>query len=508
MANNGGTDITRDISDINKALNQLNVEVKSVSAQANNLTKAFKLNPFSTELLTKSMATLEDEIEKTTKQLNLLMQKQADFDKANVDKTSKEYLDLEKQISKVTLNLEKAKYSYSEFVDNSNGDKLKEDLDSYEDSFEKISSSVSKLASNLKSVFSKILDISKEYASSADEIQTKIDKFGGTAEEWQLNSNAWDKVTGSANAYSSVLDKVNVSLSKIQKDSSEIGGVLAQLGLSFDDLKGKTATEALDIYLNALKNIGDESTRQALAIALLGDETGVFAAQMAGTSSSAIAEYNKEMKQAGLLTNEQVAAGAELQDTFDYLQQTIKTVVASLGSSFKPLIESLAILIQNLAPILNGVVTVLSRLGPIGTNILAVIISLIGVLPTLITMMAALNFSKGQVGLAIGTLALLGIATGTTLGILASASQNASVSYQTPIQGSFDSQAYNQFTSGLNNIESRNSSMSSYSGAMNSSTTNNYYYDNSTMNNSISKDVDYEEMIDYINDKKRTQIGG
>ena len=38
-------------------------------------------------------------------------------------------------------------------------------------------------------------------------------------------------------------------------------------------------------------------------------------------------------------------------------------------------------------------------------------------------------------------------------------------------------------------------------------TTNNYY-DNSTMNNDISKDVDYEEMADYLTEKKRVLIGG
>ena len=317
----GGIKITRDISAINDQLKELNKEFRASSKEIRNLDKALKLDPKNVKVTEQYTKELEAQIQTCTKQLQALAAKQKEYDAQKVDQASAEYRQLENQIASTEAQL-------------SSLEKKTKDLNKTD--LSKLNSAFKTIGKTCLSIVGSIFSIGKAYASSADEIQKAIDKFGGTAEEWQLNSNAWDKVTGDSSAYESVLSAVTSNLAQVQKESAKVGKVLEQLGLTFDDLKGKSSTEALEMYVNALRQIGDEATRQNLAVALFGESAGVSVSQMVNTSTAALEEYNAAMEEAGLLTNEQVEAGAALQDTFDYLKQTLLKLVADLGL---PLLE-------------------------------------------------------------------------------------------------------------------------------------------------------------------------
>lgn len=281
--------------------------------------------------------------------------------------------------------------------------------------------------------------------------------------------------------------------------------MLEQLGLSFEDVQGKTSTEALQVYLDALSKVGDEATRQSIAVALFGSNVGTYMAQMAGAGSAAIEQWNSELADAGVLTNEQVAQGAELQDTFDYLGQTIKKLVADLGSSFKPMIEGLVTLIKGIAPIITAIGKALAALGPGGAVAFAVFGGLMALLPGLITMLAALHVGTGNIALAALTLGALALAGSVVAGIAIGSTVGTDTEVNnTPV---VDTSGFVDESSTLEeNNQQGTGSQASGSGNTYNNTTN--YYDNSTMNNEISKDVDYEEMTDYLTEKKRVLIGG
>ena len=487
----GGIKITRDISAINEQLKELNKEFRASSKEIKSLDKALKLDPKNIKVAEQYTKELEAQIQTCTKQLQALAAKQKEYDAQNVDQASAEYRQLENQIASTEAQL-------------SSLEKKTKDLNKTD--LSKLNSAFKTIGKTCLSIVGSIFSIGKAYASSADEIQKAIDKFGGTAEEWQLNSNAWDKVTGDSSAYESVLSAVTSNLAQVQKESAKVGKVLEQLGLTFDDLKGKSSTEALEMYVNALRQIGDEATRQNLAVALFGESAGVSVSQMVNTSTAALEEYNAAMEEAGLLTNEQVEAGAALQDTFDYLKQTLLKLVADLGSSFKPMVEGLVNLLRGLTPILAAIGKGLSAIGPGGAVAIAVFGSLISILPTLVTMMAALKMTTGQMATAIIALSTLALASAVSVGAIvgglstsSSGSSSGSVELKPVDYSTLEAEA-SQTES--NNINAQGSSQTS------GNTIVNNYYDNSTMNNNIDSSVDYEEMIEYINDKKRVQIGG
>lgn len=490
-------EIVRDLKQINAELKTTQSSFNKAEKEARNLSKALKSDPKNNLLKSFKIDELNRQIDACTKKVQLLKEKQDAMKNSGVSENAIEYQRLTAEIAKTESQVKsltsqtKELTKQTKLFGNVNLDKMKKRF-----------SSISKVALGI--VFS-IVGVGTAFASEADEIQKRVDKFGGTAEQWQYQSNAWDKLTGEGDAYEQVLQAVASAQGQAQKESSKLGTMLEQLGLSFEDVQGKTSTEALQVYLDALSKVGDEATRQSIAVALFGSNVGTYMAQMAGTGSAAIEQWNSELADAGVLTNEQVAQGAELQDTFDYLGQTIKKLVADLGSSFKPMIEGLVTLIKGIAPIITAIGKALTALGPGGAVAFAVFGGLMALLPGLITMLAALHVGTGNIALAaltLGALALAGsvvagIAIGSTIGTDTEVNNIPVIDTSGFVDDSSTLEENNQKGTG-NNASSQGNTYN---------TTNNYY-DNSTMNNDISKDVDYEEMADYLTEKKRVLIGG
>ena len=169
------------------------------------------------------------------------------------------------------------------------------------------------------------------------------------------------------------------------------------------------------------------------------------------------------------------------------------------------MVEGLITLIKGIAPIITAIGKALSGLGPGGTAAIAVFGAMIAILPPLITMLAALNWSTGRIGAAIAALGILATATAIGAGVYAKINTGSNESTNNaPV---VDTSGFVDESSTLEeNNQQGTGSQASGSGNTYNNTTN--YYDNSTMNNEISKDVDYEEMTDYLTEKKRVLIGG
>lgn len=490
-------EIVRDLKQINAELKTTQSSFNQAEKEARNLSKALKSDPKNNLLKSFKIDELNRQIDACTKKVQLLKEKQDAMKNSGVSENAIEYQRLTAEIAKTESQVKsltsqtKELTKQTKLFGNVNLDKMKKGF-----------SSISKVALG---IVSSIVGVGAAFASEADKIQKKVDKFGGTAEQWQYQSNAWDKLTGEGDAYEQVLQAVTSAQGQAQKESSKLGTMLEQLGLSFEDVQGKTSTEALQVYLDALSKVGDEATRQSIAVALFGSNVGTYMAQMAGTGSAAIEQWNSELADAGVLTNEQVAQGAELQDTFDYLGQTIKKLVADLGSSFKPMIEGLVTLIKGIAPIITAIGKALAALGPGGAVAFAVFGGLMALLPGLITMLAALHVGTGNIALAALTLGALALAGSVVAGITIGSTVGTDTEVNNiPV---IDTSGFVDDSSTLEENNQRGTGNNASSQGNTYNTTNNYY-DNSTMNNDISKDVDYEEMADYLTEKKRVLIGG
>jgi len=415
------TAVTRNLSQIDAQLKELNSSLRSCAADSKSLDKALKLDSTNLGLAATKTNVLKDQVELARQKLEALRAKQAEYDRqiaAGMPVDQAEYRKLQVQIaateSQVTTLSRETKT-----LNSANLDTLKNQF-----------SGVSKVA---KTLLAAIAAIGVAFATEANTIADAASELNVSAETYQKWANVFEKTTGDASDYSDVMSSITTVLAGISKGSTKSEEALASLGLTMDDIKGKSPEEAMSIILSALSNVTDETQRAVLATALLGDG-GSALAKVAGLTAAEIATLNSNFESTGMLTNEQVAAGKELSETFTDLKNQFMVVVAELGTALMPTFQTFAKILEGVAPILEAVADGLDAIGPAGQVAVVGGLAFLAILPGLISgivsLKAALDFlSENPVMLAVAAV-VAGAAIGLGAAILTNGvSAAASSSY-------------------------------------------------------------------------------
>lgn len=120
---------------------------------------------------------------------------------------------------------------------------------------------------------------------------------------------------------------------------------LQSLGLRVENFDSKEAM--FDGIIDALSNMEDKTLQTAYANEIFGDKIANQMLPYLNAGTEEIAKFKEEFAGMSSLTNEQVKALAELDDTFNLLKQSIQYVGLQIGASLQPLLQSLANVINN-----------------------------------------------------------------------------------------------------------------------------------------------------------------
>ena len=490
------TEISRDLREINDELLKTDAAIKKASSSAAYFQRALKSDPQNQNAQTRAIESLSREIELCAKKADLLREKQARMLQANgpAAKLTPEYKALEDEIAKCDATTEQLEKQMKRL----NG------ID-----FTKLKSGAAAFTKTLKQglattigIYGAVIAIGKTFSDQADEIAKASAKWGETAEQWQRNQFVWDKLTGDSEAYASALSAVASLEGQALNETDKLANKLAMLGLSFDDLKGKSPSDALQIILDALKAIEDETERTAIAINLFGQSAGMSIAQMANASSSELASFNESLEKTGILTNEEVEAGAKLHDTFEDVTKSIRNMMARMGDKLVPMVETLLNTAMALTPVLEVVADALNSIGPAGAIALATFIGLASAIPGLVMMLIALNVAAHNIAIAAAATAALAAATAVVVGFTASA--NIPSNSYTPTAGS-TSLALEEEASGLS---SSSSGTRNHLSDGSSSGEGNTYVDNSQYNVTVTGEADEDRLVEKITTAKRSLMRG
>lgn len=472
-----GTGITRTLKAIDDEIKTIGTAFKSAQSAANNFAKALKIDPHNPALLKQYYAAVKEEIAACTSKIKLMEEKQNAMVAKNgegVAKATSQYKELDSKIAATKAKIDELNSALS-------GSKMI-DLSVLKAGLEKVAQTASKIVSSVK-------QIGESYAETSANIAKYSKMFDLSAESYQKQSYVWQQVTSDAEAYNQVMTSTISLMGKVSTGNQKVQTDLATLGLTLDDLKGKSSQEALTIVTDAISRLGTEAERQAASVALFGTTAGTYVTQMAETSTGALNEYNSEIQKTGVLTDDQVKKGQQLQMTFARIKQSIQVLVASIGESLIPLFESVADFVVAISPALTGIAKGLSAIGPAGVVAVGAFISVMSILPTLVATMAAFKYSLGDIGHATATLALLAAAVGIGAGVT-----TAAITAATRSSGSLASTTNTTYQTNTSNDKN---------------VTYNYYNDNSTHTNNISKDVDADEVLEKLNEKYIAfKIGG
>jgi hypothetical protein len=160
------------------------------------------------------------------------------------------------------------------------------------------------------------------------------DKVGHTSQALQLSTGEYQKFAEMAKSVGLQQESLNIAFktfSRIIVDSvkdptGDAALTLGKLGVTLDELKGKTPAQQFETLVKALNGVGDETERLALATKAFGDAGAGFI-EMAGNWDS----LASEAAEVATITNEAANASMRFSDAWRRLTESITVAVTESG---------------------------------------------------------------------------------------------------------------------------------------------------------------------------------
>ena len=114
-----------------------------------------------------------------------------------------------------------------------------------------------------------------------------------------------------------------------------------KLGLSADELRGKTRDEIFNVIIEELQKMPDTVERAALANDLLGRSASELGPLLNQTSESTQALKNRAEELGLVMSDETIDAGVVFGDTLDDVKATLGAAAIQIGSEFIPKLQQL-----------------------------------------------------------------------------------------------------------------------------------------------------------------------
>jgi len=186
-----------------------------------------------------------------------------------------------------------------------------------------------------------LFGMASKAAEATDEIDKMSQKIGISRQGYQewgyvLSQNGMD--VNSLQTGMKTLTSQFDDLSKGGKIATEAFG---ELGLSYEDLEGKSQEEVFNLTIEALQGMEDQTKRAAVANDLFGRSGSELAPLLNQTADSTENLKNKASELGIIMSDEAVDSGVLFTDTMDDLKRSFGAAAANVGTTLMPMIQSL-----------------------------------------------------------------------------------------------------------------------------------------------------------------------
>ena len=169
----------------------------------------------------------------------------------------------------------------------------------------------------------KLWDMSNDVAAFGDNIDKTSQKIGISAESYQEWDYVFQRCGSDVNNLQTGMKKLSGVITDAATGSDSAAEKLSAVGLSIEDLNGKSQDEQLSIVISALQKMESGAERTAAANDLLG-KSAVDMAAVLNMSAEETEALKQEAQDYGMvMSNEAVAASAAFEDSLTRLQGTM-----------------------------------------------------------------------------------------------------------------------------------------------------------------------------------------
>ncbi|MDO4322450.1 MAG: phage tail protein [Lachnospiraceae bacterium] len=166
-------------------------------------------------------------------------------------------------------------------------------------------------------------DMANDVAEAGDAIDKTSQKIGISAESYQEWDYVFQRCGADVNNLQTGMKKLSGVITDAAGGSDSAAQKLSAVGLSIEDLNGKSQDEQLSIVISALQDMESGAARTAAANDLLG-KSAVDMAAVLNMSAEETEALKQEAQDYGMvMSNEAVAASAAFEDSLTRLQGTM-----------------------------------------------------------------------------------------------------------------------------------------------------------------------------------------
>ncbi len=276
----------------------------------------------------------------------------------------------------------------------------------------------------------KLMDITKESAAAANELQALSSQSGVSAQDLQAFQYAEDFLDVSTDTLTDSLKDLTTKMSDAKDGNEEVIAMFDQLGVSVTDAGGNLR-DSYDVFLDVIDGLGEMSNqaeRDALAMGLI-NESAQKLNPLIEQGSGSLKKYAAEAENVGyILSNDQLKALTAVDEAQNRLLKSQEAVSKQISAEYAPymsdalnqtreliekvgkaLVDSGAV--DAFGSILDSAVSLLEPLGDLTSDILPPLGTLLqGIAGTL-------AWAADTINLIVGLLTLNGDRISTALGL-------------------------------------------------------------------------------------------
>ena len=426
-------ELSADTSKLESGLKNVNSSLKSTESELKAVDRSLKFNPGNTTLLKQKFDLLKQAVSQTEDKLKALKDKQKQMDASGVDKNSKQYRELEREIIKTENQLDRAKQKLASF-----GSVGKQKLlalgDSFKGAGEKLTSAGQAMAG-----------FSRACAVATAAVGALVVKSGLWADDLNTMSKVYHISTGQLQKYSIAADLVDVSLETIAKSHTKLQKTMIaankgnkdaskafkQLGISVKDSNGnfRDVDEVWNDAIEALGGIEDETKRDAIAMKLFGKSANELNPLIEDCGET-YRNVSDTLKKYGLepVSQETLDSANEFNDSIDMMKVIGLTAFQMVGTK---LAGYLAPALEKVVDLVGKLAQWFTSLSPKTQTLIAGIVAVGAVIAPLLIGLGKLAFAMNMIIQLVGTIgpamaglagpigiAILAVAAAVTAGIL------------------------------------------------------------------------------------------
>jgi hypothetical protein len=181
-------------------------------------------------------------------------------------------------------------------------------------------------------------------AKSAFDMAASLDegaqKLGLTVEAFQELNTAATQNGIAQDSFATALSRMNKSIGALEQGSKPAAEAFAKIGISFDDLKGKSPDQQLRVIADALNKLPDVQQRVAVGSAIMGRGFSELLPLING-GSAGLDHYADVSRKNGEITTEEAKKLDELSDSWDRMKTRLGVFTAKLIATFAELADKL-----------------------------------------------------------------------------------------------------------------------------------------------------------------------